>query len=130
MQKDGYTTTMKGTADEARLQQECYVWFHNTFPKLRGLLCYNLNNSKDQRTGAINRSLGLQAGRSDLVLYFQGRAIMIEMKTPSGKQSPAKKDWQTLIEQQGFRYEIARSLDEFKAIIHEQTKYRQPTHFD
>lgn len=99
---------------EERLQQECYVWFHNQFPHLRGLLCYNLNNSRNEIDGAKNKSLGLQAGRSDLTLYFRGRAYMIELKTDAGRQSKQQKEWQRVIESHGFDYVIIRSLDEFK----------------
>ncbi len=99
---------------EARLQQEIYIWFHNQFPNYRGLLCYNLNNSKNRIDGARNRSLGLQSGRSDLTLYFKGRAYMIELKTDAGRQSKQQKEWQRVIESHGFDYVIIRSLDEFK----------------
>lgn len=102
---------------EAKIQQVCYTYFHNNHPQLRGLLCYNLNNSKNRISGAINASLGLQAGRSDLVYYRKGRAYMIEMKTPEGKQSPKQKEWQKLIESEGFEYVIIRSLDEFKDFL-------------
>jgi len=102
---------------EARIQQECYIWFHNTFPELRGCLCYNLNNSKNKIDGSRNKSLGLQKGRSDMVLYLNGKAIMVEFKTPTGKQSQAQKKWQKTIEGQGFKYMIIRSKEEFKILI-------------
>lgn len=99
---------------EERIQQDIYVWFHNTYPDLRGLLCYNLNNSRNAIDGARNRSLGLQAGRSDMVLYYSGKAYMIEIKTGEGKQSREQKEWQRKIEQQGLNYYVTRSLDDFK----------------
>jgi hypothetical protein len=69
---------------ESKLQTDCYVWFHNTYPKLRGLLCYNLNNSRNKIDGAKNKALGLIAGRSDMVLYRDGVATMIEFKIRDG----------------------------------------------
>lgn len=102
---------------EARIQQECYTYFHNNYPNLRGLLCYNLNNSKNRIAGAINFSLGLQAGRSDMVYYRKGRAYMIELKTPDGRQSPKQKEWQQKIEAEGFVYVVIRSVDEFKEFL-------------
>jgi hypothetical protein len=98
---------------EAKLHQQCYVFFHNQYPKLRGLMCYNLNNSRNKIAGSINQSMGLQAGRSDLVYYRKGKAYMIEIKTEDGKQSLKQKDWQKLIEQEGFVYVVIRSIDEF-----------------
>lgn len=102
---------------EGRIHQECYVWFHNSFPELRGLLCYNLNNSRDGIDGARNRAKGVQAGRSDFALYYQGEAVMIEMKEVFGRQSPEQKRWQQVIEGQGFRYFVCRDLEEFKDVI-------------
>jgi len=102
---------------EDQLQQSIYIWFHNTFPEKRGLLCYNLNNSKNKIDGNLNRSKGLQAGRSDLVYYRKGRAYMIELKTESGSQEPAQKKWESLIKSEGFIYVIIRDLPSFKAFI-------------
>ncbi len=102
---------------EERIQTACYVYFHNTFPEHRGLLCYNLNNSKNKIDGARNKAMGIQKGRSDLVLYWQGRAVMIEMKTPTGEQSPEQIEWQRKVEGQGFEYHLVRSLEEFQKII-------------
>lgn len=104
---------------ENRLHQECYIWYHNTFPNLRGLLCYNLNNSKNKIDGARNKSMGLQAGRSDMVFYYNGRAVMLECKVSDGRQSQGQKQWQELIESQGFEYHIFRDLETFKTIINE-----------
>jgi len=104
--------------NEDRIQTDCYVWFHNKFPKLRGLLCYNLNNSKNKIAGAKNKAMGLQKGRSDLVLYYKGKAYMIEMKTEDGKQTKDQKIWQATVVRNGFKYYLARNINEFKIIIY------------
>jgi len=93
------------------------MWFHNTYPELRGLLCYNLNNSKNKIDGNLNKAKGLQAGRSDMVLYYKGKPHMIELKAPSGRQSKSQAEWQELIESQGFRYYIIKNFEEFKSTI-------------
>jgi len=102
---------------EDYLQVECYKWFHNTYPELRGLLCYNYNNSKNRIQGAMNKSKGLQAGRSDFVFYRNGIARMIELKVDGGKQSPDQKKWETLIKQNGFEYYVVWSLTEFQTLL-------------
>ena len=61
--------------------------------------------------------MGLQAGRADMVFYYNGKATMIELKTPDGSQTPAQKKWEGLIREQGFDYYIIRSEEEFKALI-------------
>lgn len=102
---------------EDAIHVNCYTWFHNSYPELRGLLCYNLNNSRNNVDGARNKAKGLQPGRSDLVLYWQGRAIMIEFKTQTGTQEPAQVKWEALIRKHGFEYHLIRSLEEFQHLI-------------
>lgn len=102
---------------EDYIQKQCVQWFIQTYPELQGLLCYNLNNSRNKVAGANNKRMGLIKGRSDMVLYFKGVATMMEFKTSTGRQNQSQKDWQKLIEWQGFSYYIIRSLDEFKQVI-------------
>ena len=105
---------------ESKLQAKCYQWFHNKYPSLRGLLCYNLNNSKNNIDGNRNKALGLQAGRSDMVIYLNGgRAVMLEMKTDTGKQTPAQVKWENTITDAGYDYIVIRSFEQFKKTITE-----------
>ncbi len=102
---------------EDRLQSDCYTWFHNEFPELRGLLCYNLNNSRNKVRAMMDKAMGLQKGRSDMVFYYQGRAVMIELKTDTGRQSKEQIEWECKIKSAGFDYKIIRSLEEFQGLI-------------
>jgi hypothetical protein len=52
-----------------------------------------------------------------MVLYFAGKATMIELKTDNGIQSQAQKQWQALIQDQGFSYVVIRSLSEFQQFV-------------
>lgn len=103
--------------NESRLQYECYTFFHSTYPHLRGLLCYNLNNSRNKIQAMMDKGKGLQKGRSDMVFYYKGQAVMIELKTEDGYQSKEQKEWQGKIEMAGFKYYVIRSLEEFKELI-------------
>ena len=102
---------------EDKLHQDCYVWFHNTYPQHRGLLCYNLNNSRNRVDGARNKAKGLVAGRSDMVFYYQSKSYMIEFKTQDGTQRFGQREWELLICNQGFEYHIIRSITEFQTLI-------------
>ena len=79
--------------NEGRIHQDCYVWFHNSYPQYRGLLCYNLNNSRDRIEGAKNRSKGVQPGRSDFVIYYHHEAFMIELKEGDGAEYWSLPTW-------------------------------------
>lgn len=98
---------------EQIIQQSIVRYFAYQYPKLKGCLCSNLNNSKDARIGGINKSMGVISGRSDLVLYYNKVATHIEVKSPKGRQSLPQKEWQKTIENQGFEYHIVYSLDDF-----------------
>jgi len=103
---------------EIQLHSSCFQWHWNNFPNERGLLCYNLNNSANKIQGNQNKSLGLIKGRSDMVYYKNGKALMIEFKTEDGIQSNEQKQWQKIITENGFEYHIIRDLTQFKNLIH------------
>ncbi|MEY3421266.1 MAG: Nonlabens phage [Bacteroidota bacterium] len=65
----------------------------------------------------MDKGMGLQKGRSDLVFYYAGRAYMIEIKTENGKQTPEQKKWQEIVEKNRFEYTICKTLEEFQEII-------------
>ena len=114
------------SSPEGRIQAECFAWFWNTYPQYRKLLFHvpNENDRADSNIiqGAIRKSLGVVSGVADLLLLVASggyHGLCIEMKDEKGRQKPAQAEWQTIIEAQGYRYVICRSLEQFKIIIHE-----------
>jgi hypothetical protein len=103
---------------ESRLQSECYLYFHNNHPELRGrLFCVN-NNPKNAIDGARLKAMGMVAGVSDMIYLRDGLPpLCIELKLPDGIQSKAQKDWQKVAESVGCDYVIIRSLSEFQSLI-------------
>ena len=99
---------------EEKLQIECYTYFHNTYPELRGLLNYNLNNPRNEINGHLAKLMGLQKGRPDFTLYYKGKAYFCELKTETGVVSQAQKAYHRLLKEQGFDVSIIRTLEEFK----------------
>lgn len=70
--------------------------------------------------GAIRKSLGVVAGVADLLfLVARGgyHGLCIEMKDDRGTQKPAQKEWQAIVEREGYKYVICRSLEQFEKII-------------
>lgn len=113
-------------SNEGKIQAECYVWFWNSFSQYRRLLFHvpNENDRADSNIiqGAIRKSLGVVAGVADLILLvarggFHG--LCIEMKDDKGVQRTAQKEWQKLVESQGYKYCLCRSLAQFQSIIQE-----------
>ena len=106
------------------MQAECVQWLWNEYPQYRGLLFHipNEGNRDSKTDGAYRKALGLVSGVSDLILLIPNKshhALCIEMKTEVGRQSDAQRLWQSKVEAQGYRYEVVRSLEEFKELIKE-----------
>lgn len=51
-------------------------------------------------------------GGADLIGLFRGRFVAIEIKTPTGRQSPEQKQYEALVRRLGGEYAILRSVDE------------------
>ena len=103
---------------EDALQQQCYMWFHNTYPLYRGLLFHVPNGgSRNAREGKKFKQIGVVAGVADLLFLFNGRCYCLELKTEKGRQSSKQQAWQELVEKNNFNYYIIRSLEEFKIYI-------------
>lgn len=118
-------------SNEGRIQAECFAWFWNEFPQFRRLLFHvpNENDRADSNIiqGAIRKSLGVVSGVADLILLVprgSHGALLIEMKDEKGTQKPMQKEWQALVESQGYRYEICRSLPQFKGLIYDYLKIK------
>lgn len=114
------------SSPEGRIQAECFAWFWNTYPQYRKLLFHvpNENDRADSNIiqGAIRKSLGVVSGVADLMLLVpSGRyhGLCIEMKDEKGRQKPAQAEWQVIVEAQGYKYIICRSLEQFKITIKE-----------
>lgn len=105
---------------EDRIQQECVMWFRMTYPDYAKCL-YSVPNGgyRNSREVVKLKQTGLTAGVADLHLAVKGEMIFIELKTLKGRQSQAQKEWQELMESQGFEYIVARTLEVF---VHKVTE--------
>ena len=127
---------------ESIVQQGAVKWFNLQYPQYRGLLVHIPNEGR--RTikvingrpvcvgGAKLKAEGLVKGAADLVLFVPNKffhGLCLETKVElfdysTGKekktktyQSPEQKEWQALVESQGYRYEVYRNIDEFRKIV-------------
>ncbi len=116
--KNAVKTRKVHKEEEHRIQCECVRWFSLQYPRLRGRLFAVPNGGRrDATTAAKLKAEGVVAGVADLILLKSNRdygALLIEMKTPKGKQSDSQKKWQlTLCSEDEFKYVVCRSLDDF-----------------
>lgn len=112
--------------EEHRIQVACVNRFRIEYPAYNGLLNAVPNGGwRNKAVAAKLKAEGVVAGVADLELNIARggyHGLKIEMKTEKGKQSPAQKDWQRLIEAQGYRYVICRSLEDFITAIDDYLK--------
>lgn len=119
-----YAGRMQRQSPEMRIQADCVRAAWNDFPETRNLLFHveNENPHGNSFVGAIRRAQGVIRGVSDLVLLLprgKWHALLIEMKTKDGSQSKWQKEWQALVESHGYRYEVIRSEEDFRALLTE-----------
>ena len=103
---------------EAKIQSEIVAFFNNNFclkfhnPRYCIFSVPNDTQNKEETMRKI--ATGLKSGASDLIVLFPNRAIFCEVKTPTGVQSEAQKDFQEQVEKLGFEYILVRSLLDFQ----------------
>jgi hypothetical protein len=103
---------------EHKLQSACVRWYRLQYPKMKHNLFSVPNGGKrDAATAAKLKDEGALAGVADLILLKSNRfygALLIEMKTPEGRQSESQKDWQQKITNDGYKYVVVRSFEDFQ----------------
>lgn len=107
--------------EEHLLQVACVNWFRTSYPNISHTLFAVPNGGRrDKTTGARLKAEGVLAGVADLILLrstkFYG-ALLIEMKTPSGRQSDTQRRWSELITKDNYKYVVVRSLEEFMEVV-------------
>lgn len=110
--------------EEHRIQCACVRWFRLKHPHLAARLFAVPNGGRrDGITGARLKEEGVLAGVADLVLLVPNakyHALLIEMKTPKGRQSDSQRAWQLAVAgNDDYLYVVVRSLEEFIKVIEE-----------
>jgi hypothetical protein len=108
---------MQEELTEGRIQQDCFTWFNNTYPTLRGTMWMVYNNPKNKIQGAILKSKGMISGVSDLQWFYHGILYCLELKTQIGKLSPAQQKWSGTMTYHGAEYVVIRSLSQFQDLV-------------
>lgn len=110
---------------EEREQARFIKWTH--LPVVRAIapaLAYLFHcpngGKRDAITGGQMRALGVKPGVPDLLLpvrsaLFSGLAI--EMKSATGKTTPAQDNWLDLLSRNGWCVTVARSANEARAAV-------------
>jgi hypothetical protein len=106
---------------EARIQQECVVWFKNHYKEVRDLL-YHIDNGahKSPAKAAVAKGMGITEGIPDLHLalpHMQYNGAYFEMKRVGTYSTPKQKEIQAKLRAVGYYVAECRSLEEFKTLV-------------
>ena len=103
---------------EERLQADCYQWFHNTYPALRGLL-WHVPNGGQRTASEANKfkAIGLVPGVADLHFFYAGKMYFIELKIDAGRLSENQVKWIEAISANGGVVVVIRDLETFQNYI-------------
>ena len=108
---------------ESHIQRNCVKWFGLQYPKLRLVLFAVPNGGgRNRREAAIMKGEGVTAGVADVILLKPSggyASLCVEFKTQDGTQQPSQKEWQKAAEENGNKYVIVRSFEDFRREITE-----------
>lgn len=76
------------------------------------ILCFRCNVGRVRAMDGTWFDTGLPEGFSDLLILHEGRCIFCEVKAPDGKQRQAQIQFQKVVEEQGFLYIVAKSIED------------------
>lgn len=105
---------------EGKLQADCFQWFNNTFPHLRGLLYHVPNGEKrDAITANLLKGKGVVAGVPDLEFHFRAKTYFFEAKKPNGDGvlSKEQKEIHKQLDIQRFIVWVFNDLETFQYLI-------------
>lgn len=108
---------------EDSLQKRCVMWFSLQYREYAKLLHHSPNGGKRNAIEAAKfKAMGVRAGFPDLILCIarQGyHGLFVELKTAKGRQSDNQKYYQAVLEEQGYKYVVIRSIEDFISTINE-----------
>ena len=114
--------------NEKQLQSKIVIQFSQNYPERYGSLWANVNRTLSERDGQTQKAMGLFKGVSDLIYFYNGRFVGLEVKV-TGKThetSHIKKqiEWgETIVRNEGEYYFITSYEDLIKVLNFEKPKY-------
>ena len=106
--------------NENYLQQSIYMWYTNTHViKDKRCMILSIPNGglRDKMTAITMKATGLYKGAADLLVVYRGWVGFVELKTETGIQSPAQRQFEAHCIEADIPYHLVRSLAEFQQLI-------------
>ena len=98
---------------EHKIMNEIRIWCGKN-----GYLCFRCNVGRVKMESGAWFDTGLPSGFSDLlILGNHGDIYFCEVKAGKGKQRPDQINFQKIVEERGFKYILAYSVEEVKTCL-------------
>jgi hypothetical protein len=106
---------------ESQIQKDLVRWFRARYESLEPLFfAVGNGGARNVWTAKIMKDEGVRAGVSDLILLIPRHGfagLLVEMKTPDGKQSESQKEFERLATQYKYKYVVVRDLTTFQKLM-------------
>lgn len=106
---------------ESQIQKDCVRWFRHRYESIEPLFFSVANGgARNVWTAKIMKDEGVRAGVADLILLIPRHGfagLLVEMKTPDGKQSDSQKTFERLVTQYKYKYVVVRDLPTFQQLM-------------
>lgn len=106
---------------EDDLQESCFTWFRYQYPQYDKLFFAVPNGGKrNAKEAARFKKQGVTPGVSDTIFLKpigKYHGLCVELKIGNGKQSEEQIKFQCDVEAEGYKYFIAKTLEQFIYII-------------
>lgn len=117
--------------EEYGIQVKCFNWFNRAYPEFYHLfftikndgakkVITDKNGRKVPIGGIRDKAMGVKAGVADTFFALPRgsyHGFFIELKTETGKQSDDQKKFESEVSTAGYKYSLARSLEDFQKQI-------------
>ena len=96
---------------EEALQRQVADYLDRHLPD--GALWWHTPNGghRNKAVAAKLKAQGVKRGVPDVIILWQGSALFIELKTPTGALSKEQREWRDSLGNEGFDWGLCRSLE-------------------
>lgn len=101
--------------DENKIHINIVEQHYLYFPHV--ILTHPANQGRSPQEGAKLKRMGVRAGVSDLLLWWEGSCGAVEIKAGKGKESPNQGTFGYMLKQLGHHYGVVRSWKEYYHLL-------------
>jgi hypothetical protein len=109
----------KRAAPEQALQRAIVQWMTLCLPPQVFWTAINPVPAKSKAAAGISKALGMRAGVPDILVIYQGKAVLFELKAAKGYQSDTQRDVANQLNLAGSAVRVARSIEDVVAGLNE-----------